>query len=368
MSRGNGKIMYGVIGLGRAGWDMHIAELRTRQDAGIVAVVDSEPSRLDEASSQLGCDTHRSIDGLLEDDRIEVIVIATPSDRHTAETLQALRAGKHVIVEKPMATSTTDARKMIDCAAEAGLQLLVHQQHRFSPLFRYIESVTKSGVLGRIFLIRNHIAMFRRRNDWQTLMKYGGGELNNTGSHFIDQVLQLLGSRVVEVMGDIRRVVSAGDADDHVKVMMRAENGCMVDMEISRAEAIATPVPLWTICGEYGTLTCSSQSATIRWFDPAQAPSLSVVDGPALNRTYTNNDELPWQEQVVSIPDRAERTFYDNVYNVIRRGEAPHVTPESVLEALRVIEMVRASSSSRRVVTSGPGCDNSLPKDVASVQ
>ncbi|MCX5658170.1 MAG: Gfo/Idh/MocA family oxidoreductase [Planctomycetota bacterium] len=98
-------IRYGVIGLGRAGWDIHVAGLRNRPDAKIVAVADPVADRRNEAASAFGCKTYSKIGQLLTNPDVEVAVIATPSALHGPDSKRAFKAGKHVVVEKPASSS-----------------------------------------------------------------------------------------------------------------------------------------------------------------------------------------------------------------------------------------------------------------------
>ena len=334
-------IRYGIVGLGRAGWDIHVRQLRERSDARIVAVVDPVAERCAEASGELGCKTHKSLAKLLKQGDVEVVVVATPSVLHAADSIKAMRAGKHVVVEKPMAMNLAEADRMIKVSQETGRKLFVHQNYRFHPEFLHLQEVVRSGIIGRVFHIRNYISSFVRRNDWQTLARNGGGVLNNTCPHFIDQLLQLMGGTITQVMGDLQQIASAGDVEDHVKALMRSDNGCTADLEISTAENIAQPLPKWILCGTHGTLTSDGKTSTIRWFDPAQVQPLPVIDGPAPNRKYGNQDKLPWQEKTVDAVGPSAGTFYDNVAAVIRRGEPMVITPQSVREVIKVIAMIR---------------------------
>jgi scyllo-inositol 2-dehydrogenase (NADP+) len=336
-------IRYAVVGLGRAGWNIHVHQLRGRPDAKIVAVADPADERRDEAAAEFGCKTYPNIKPLLKHDDVDVVVVATPSVNHGPDSIAAMKAGKHVVVEKPMAMSMAEADRMIRTSAETGRKLFVHQNQRFSPEFRHLREIVDSGVLGRIFHIRNYSSHFARRNDWQTLAKNGGGLLNNTCPHFLDQLLQLLPGNVVGVFGDLQQIVSSGDVEDHVKAMFRTDTGATADIEVSTSENVAMPLPRWILCGSTGTLTMppDGKTSTLRWYDPSQVQPLEVIDGPARDRKYGSGDKLPWQERMIDVPDRAATTFYDNVYGVLRRGEGMVVTPESVRDVISAIALIR---------------------------
>jgi scyllo-inositol 2-dehydrogenase (NADP+) len=241
--------------------------------------------------------------------------------------------------------SVAEADRMIRVAQETNRKLFIHQNYRFYPEFLHLKEVVDSGVLGRLFHIRNYISSFNRRNDWQTLAKNGGGQLNNTCSHFLDQIMQLADGTVTQVMSDMQRIASAGDVEDHVKAMLRFDNGVTADMEISTAENISTPLPKWILCGTHGTLTNDGKTSTVRLFDPAQAPPLEVNDGPAANRKYGNDDKLPWQEKTIPVEPRPEGAFYRNVQGVLRNNEPMRVTPDSVREVIRVMQWIRKGTA-----------------------
>jgi predicted dehydrogenase len=348
-------VRYGIVGLGRAGWDIHVKALRGREGASIVAVADPVAERRDQAAAELGCKTYPTLARMLKHADAEVIVIATPSAMHGPDTRKSLKAGRHVVVEKPMSLSVAEADRMIAAARDADRRLFVHQNYRFFPEFRHLQEVLRSGILGRLFHIRCNLLSFRRRNDWQTMVKNGGGVLNNTCPHFIDQALQFAAAPITACMGDLRRIASAGDAEDHVKALLRAENGVTIDLEVSSVENVPAQPYKWTLCGSCGTLTTDGQTSTIRWFDPQAAPPLEAVDGPAANRAYGNADSLPWQEKVVPAVAAVEGDFYGNVFAVLRRGEPQVITPESVREVMRVIALIRKG-------TSFPGRPTKAPK------
>jgi predicted dehydrogenase len=339
-----GPVRYAVVGLGRAGWNIHVYQLRPKADARIVAVADPMAERRDEAVKEFGCKAYESIDVMLADKSLdaEVVVVATPSNLHGPDTKKALKAGKHVVVEKPMAMSVAEADSMIKAAKAAKRKLFVHQNYRFHREFTYYKHVIDSGLLGKVFHLRNSlVSNFGRRNDWQTLAKNGGGVLNNTCPHFIDQGLQLMGTPVVQVIGDLKQIVGAGDVEDHVNVFIKGKNGCTFHLEVSSVQAMPAPLPKWTICGTQGTLVSDGKNATIKWFDPAQVQPIKAVDAAATDRKYGNDDKLPWQTKTEPCEGPNIGDFYDNVYAVLRNKAKQVISPESVREVIRVIAASR---------------------------
>jgi predicted dehydrogenase len=334
-------IRYGILALGRAGWDIHVKELRNRADAKIVACADPMPERRAQAEAELGCKTYPTLAKLLKQEDVEVVVIATPSAQHAPDTKKALKAGKHVICEKPMALSLGETDSVIKAAQASGKQLFIHQNYRFFPEPNHLFEVVASGILGKLWHVRHYQTQFVRRYDWQTLAKNGGGTLNNTCPHFIDVLIQLIGSPIQTICGDLQQIASVGDVEDHVKIFLRGENGVTADLEVSNAQALPAPLPSWILCGTHGTLTSDGVTSTIRYFDPAQIKPLQVIDGPVVDRSYAK-EQLPWQEKQLRVEDRADkRTFYDNVVEVLREGKPMRVTLEQVRELMRVIATAR---------------------------
>lgn len=253
----------------------------------------------------------------------------------------ALRAGKHVVVEKPMAMSLREADRMIAAARKAAKVLTVHQSRRYSPDIMYIRQVIESGILGEVFFIRMGGYSFQRRADWQMLRKFGGGQLNNWGSHVVDQALTLLKHPVNKVYADLRHTVGAGDAEDHLKIVLQADRGPTIDIELTGACAV--PLPQWVLMGTCGTLVSQGGTSRIRYLNPKglRKPRVSEV---LTHRRYGTDEQLPWQEK--EEPTRTEQSvdFYGNLYAAIRHRSKLLVTPESVRELIRVLDLRRKTS------------------------
>lgn len=333
-------ISVGIAGLGRSGWDIHARLLEPLEDLyRIGAVVDASPERRQEAIDRFDCLAYTQFDELLADPAVELIVVALPSFLHADCAIAGLEAGKHVVCEKPMADSLDGADRMLAAAQASDRVLTIFQNRRYNPDFRKVREILDSGVLGRIVQIRLTASGFSRRWDWQTLKRFGGGSLNNTGPHFLDMALQLFGPAEPEVFVHLDKALTLGDADDHVKLVFKADGAPTVDIEISACDAF--PNEMWHILGTRGGLKGDSRSLRWKFFDPADLPPRTLSTEPTPGRSY-NRDEIPWQEeswQADVSPGVAHQAFYRDLYRTIREGAALAVTPESVRRVIWLQEL-----------------------------
>ncbi len=336
-------ITTGVVGLGRIGWSHHAKLMHQHPAFQVTACVDPLRERREEAERELGCATFADIKELLKSGLAELAVVCTMSVDHCAHSLAALRTGLHVLVEKPMAMNVREVDRMIAAAKKARKVLTIHQSNRGGRGPRFIRETIDSGILGKVFWIRFTGHSFFRRNDWQTLKRYGGGYLNNNGAHSVDYCLTLLDSPIKDVWGDLKHMVTAGDADDFMKVVIRGKNGRVIEVEQSYACAFRQPT--WLVAGTCGTMQINGREAHIKYFDPKKVKPLKVVDGAAPGRRYGNKDKLPWKEKTVEVkPRKSYPNFYDNLAAAIRRGRKLLITPESVRQQVWVLDQVRKSA------------------------
>lgn len=325
-------IRVGIAGLGRSGWDIHAKLLQPMGDRyRIVAVTDADATRRLEAVERFDCLAYANFNDLINDKAVELVVVSLPSFLHADCAITALDAGKHVVCEKPMAASLADADRMVAAAAKPGAPVLsIFQNRRYNPDFRKVQEIIASGVLGRTVQIRMTESRFSRRWDWQTLKKFGGGSLNNTGPHFLDIILQLFGPAQPEVFVHLDRTLSLGDADDHVKLVLKAEGAPTIDLEISSCDAY--PDETWHILGTQGGLHGSPRRLEWKFFNPAELIPRELDTQPTPDRSY-NRDSIPWQEASwdrTEETDDAYRGFYRDLYATIRNGAPLAITPESV--------------------------------------
>lgn len=339
-------IRVGIAGLGRSGWNIHARLLEPlTEQFQVAAVVDADAGRRNEAVERFDCMAYTSYDALLADQGVELIIVALPSHLHADLAIAALDAGKHVVCEKPMATSLADADRMVAAAAASEQHLTIFQNRRYDPHFVQVRKLIDSGILGRIVQIRVTASNFGRRWDWQTLKKFGGGTLNNTGPHFIDLVLQLFGdAEPTQIYAHLDRTLTLGDADDHVKLVFQGADTPTIDMEMSAAEAY--PGEFWHIMGTQGGLTGSLKQLRWRYIEPDQLPPRELDTMPTPDRSY-NRDEITWHEgswHADEYTGLGYEAYYLDLYQTIRNGAPLFVTPESVRRVIWLMEECRRLS------------------------
>lgn len=346
MSKNSGKnsgpIRTAIAGLGRAGWGIHVQGIKDRDDFKIVACIDPEPERRKEAENLLGARTYSDWKSFLKDtNNTELVIIATASNMHTPMSIDALKAGLHVLSEKPMAVNLKEASKMMLAAKKAKKLYSVHQNYRCFPELHQALSIMNSGILGRVFYIKMNWSGFSRRNDWQTLRKFGGGTMNNTCPHSIDFALQFMQSPVVDIWGDLQAITTAGDADDHVKILMRGKNGRVIDHEVSCS--IAFHQPKLMIMGSLGTLMQVDKEYHIKYLDPKTLSKLKVDARLAVpGRKYGVGETLQWQEKRFPMaPPEMALNFYTEFYKSIREKKPLLVKPAEVYAQMQVNAQAR---------------------------
>lgn len=335
----------GILGLGRSGWAIHADAIKDHPRFTVSAVADPVPERRSEAVAAFGCAAYDDPYDVIADD-VDVIVVATPSASHVPQTLAALAAGKHVVVEKPMAQSAEEIDRMVKAAEQADQLLTCYQPRRFDADFAAVRDIVRSGQLGEIILTRRSLHHFLRRTDWQMLRKFDGGALSNAIPHLLDQTLLLLDdpSQQIDVFVDLRHTIGAGDAEDHAIVCLRPESGPLIELEASYC--VALPQPEWWVVGTAGSLQGSlTDGLTRRWSDPNLWSDVDVDEGPAAGRRYGSQEVLPWNDEHLSIAP-AQRTpaltFYDGLAESIHTGAELLVTPQSVRRQIEIIAHARS--------------------------
>ncbi|MCK4244111.1 MAG: Gfo/Idh/MocA family oxidoreductase [Candidatus Omnitrophica bacterium] len=337
------RLKCGVVGLGRIGWSTHCKKIQEREDLELVCVVDPLAERREEAITTFKTKVFSTIEEAIGNLNLDLLVIASPSKFHAEQTIKALNAGIHVLVEKPMAETLKEVDEMIAISKKKGKVLAVHQQHHFAADYIQLREILDSGILGKIYRIVYRSYRFARRSDWQSLKRMGGGTLSNTGPHGIDMLLGILGGKAELLFADLRKVATVGDAEDVVILLFKGEKGELVEFESNSAAAF--PEPNWYIMGESGTLIYQDSTFRIKHFNPDKLMPLSADDSLAVKgRTYDNKDRIPWQEETIPLDQTKSLDFYDNLVAAIYGKEKLRVPLEDIREQIRLINEAKKIS------------------------
>jgi predicted dehydrogenase len=341
----NSPIKVGIAGLGRSGWNIHGKTLGEMSEYfQILSVTDSNAERLGEIAESVGCRAASSLEGMLADPDLELIVIATPNAFHSTHAIQALERGKHVVVEKPVALDCEQLDAIIAASRKSDRWATPFQQRRYEPHFQKVLEIVNSNRLGRIIHLRISWHGFKRRWDWQTLREFSGGSLNNNGPHLLDHALEFLpeGSEP-EVFSDLKQGLSLGDTEDHVKIVLKTPGAPTIDIELS--DVVAFPQDRWLISGTHGGLKGTESKLHWKWVDWSQQPTPVVKRTPSPDRSY-DSESLVWQEDRWETPSGFDPSvaFYRDLYRTLRHNDPPFITLESVRRRISVMEKCRKQS------------------------
>lgn len=341
------KIGVGIIGFGRSGCGIHanaLAQMRDRFD--VVAICDLLPERRSSEKFPQASPC-ASAEELLNNPAVELVVVSTFNYTHSAVTIQALRAGKHVLCEKPFGLTVDDVDAMITAAAAGRRVLQPFQQRRYEQDFQKILKICRSGILGRLTHVKITWSGFNRRWDWQTSRQYSGGQLYNNCPHLVDFGMVLLGNDTPEIWCDMKNSLSAGDAEDEVKILLRAPGAPTVELELF--STCAYPQEKYLICGTAGTLRSNDTGLEWKYVDWNTMPERKLDLTPTENRTY-NRETLNWKSgswQANSNSDSGAgaapaslpvMTLYSKLYDTICTGAPQEIPPEVVRTRIAVLQ------------------------------
>ncbi len=336
-------IAVGILGYGRAGCDMQAAELKGREGKfRIAAVCDLIPARREKAAAEHGCKTYARYEDMLADPEIELISIASRSCDHFKHAMLALRANKLVFQEKPLCSTFAEAKTLRAEAAKHHDALFMRHNRRFEPLFQHIREIIASGILGDVFEIKLRRNSYARRDDWQTLTKFGGGQLLNWGPHIIDHALRFLKTPPVSLWSDLKQVAAAGNCEDHLKIVMKNAKGLVVDLEISGGSAIGEPEYL--ISGTKGALKASGKTITLRYWDPKVKPVKRVASPDTPEAGFGSKDNLAWIEQEIETSPKLKcsmTSVWDYLYEAVRKGKHYPITLDEAVAVMDIISRVK---------------------------
>jgi len=337
----NRRLKIAISGLGRIAWDYHIPTILRHPQFELTAVADPLEERRQEAVRRFGVQAvYADVAAMLAADKPDLLVIASPTCFHMEQTMAAFKAGIDVICEKPLAGKAAEALRMVDAMKHYRRRLMVYQPHRLTGEAVALKQILASGMLGRVVMVRRTNNNFSRRDDWQAFAAYGGGMLNNYGSHYLDQFIYLFGGNMKTINAVTRCLVSCGDAEDFVKLLAVNGRDVTFDLEINMASAFESES--WEVYGLCGSARLEKHRWLVRYFQPGKLKPLSAQTGfAAAGRSYPYEADIPWQEQFFPCSNVGLPGFYDYCYRYFALDEAPLIPVENSMEVMRLLEQCR---------------------------
>ncbi len=294
-----------------------------------------------------GVSTCTELREIEEDPNIDVVIVSTPPDTHAAISRQMLRAGKHVVSEKPFCLTTSEADELIQLAQDNQRALTVYQCRRWDPDFLAIQEVLKRETIGDVFHIETFIGGYAHPCDyWHSHEPISGGVFYDWGSHYLDWILQLVPDTIVSVRGaEHKRVWHDVTNADHSSVYLRFAGG--QEAEFMHSDIAAAMKPKWYILGTQGAIVGHWRQETVktrRWsgdlIEERLAPSESLPD------LYVHTREMSGaiHEQHLMLPEAPLYAFHRNLANHLHCDEPLAVPPEQSRRNIAVMEAAKRSA------------------------
>lgn len=346
----NNKYAVGIVGFGgMAGW--HYELITERQDhMTIKGVFDIKQDRQDYAKT-LGLIAYDSLEDLLADEEIDIVLCATPNDVHKDVVIKALRAGKNTVCEKPVALNLTELEEMIAVSEETGKVFSVHQNRRWDQDFRTIKKIYDENAIGEVFNIESRIHGSRGiPGDWRGHKEFGGGMVLDWGVHLIDQVLLLLPDEKVSTIYCQLHHVTNELVDDGFHLVMNFSSGKRVLIEVGTSNFVN--LPRWYVQGRDGTaiapdFTAFSITKVTDWNKNDAVP---IKTAAGLTKTMAPRTEETIKTEVYPqvMPDIIE--FYQNFTATIEGREEQYIKHHEVVRVMKLMEAAFKSAELNQVV------------------
>lgn len=348
------KLRAGVIGCGWVSDFKHFPLLSKHPEIEVTAVCDIDVSRAKRAVDVYGLSSAKIYEDykeLCQDTNVDVVFVLTPNSLHAEMTILALESGKHVLVEKPMATTGADAKRMAETARRTGKKLTIGHQWRFLRNRLYIKQLVETGMLGDIYYAKANDVRYRGQPYWgQYLSKKGngGGEMLDGAPHALDLTMWLMDNfKPVSVKGNVMTKMNYAfdgnsfdgeevrwdpnhDVEDTGFALITMENGAVIYLEA----AWSMNMLFDDACVLVGT------KAGIDMGGPCQVRINQVVNGK----------QVLTEPQGIQIDSSYTRVTFaggyelDHFIDAIKNDKEPIVTPEQGVAVTQVLEGIYISS------------------------
>ena len=336
------KVKVGVIGCGSIARFRHLPEYHTHPNVEIIAVCDVALERAQSVAQTYGAKAYTDYIELLNDEEINAVSICTPNVFHAPMSIAALQVGKHVLCEKPMATTIEDAERMNEATNVSGKILMIGHNQRFVPSHQKAKAMIAKGELGKIYSFRTAFG-HSGPEDWSIDGKDSWffkkdqaviGAMGDLGVHKADLLRFILGEEMMEVAAFVdTSAKKETNVDDTAVCILRTESGI-----------IGTLAASWSYLKEDNSTIIYGEKAVLRLEDdPTYSLIIQHVDG----RTETiqlgqiqSNDEGGQHDSGVI------RAFIDSIVN----QKVPPITGMEGLKSLKVILAAIESNATKKMI------------------
>lgn len=344
------KYLLAIVGFGGMGnWHGELIQKRFT-DIVLAGIYDIKQERIEFAKNK-NIYTYKSLNDILNDENVDIVVIATPNDVHKDIAIKSLKADKHVVCEKPVTINSSELQEIFNAAREYNKIFTVHQNRRWDEDFRTIKKIYDEGLIGDVYKIESRVHGSRGiPGDWRRKKAHGGGMMLDWGVHLIDQILLMVNEKVKRIYCKLTHITN-DEVDDGFNLIMTFESGITVLLEVGTNNFIN--LPRWYMMGEKGTAVINDWSMNgkiVRARSKNENDAIPVKTAAGLTKTMAPRTEktiitmdLPKVQTDIS-------DYYLNLIDAIKGKTEIIVKHEEVMRVMKVMEAAFESDRLDKVV------------------
>jgi len=345
----NHKYAVAIVGFGgMAKWHREI--LMDFDRIQCIGTFDIDEKR-QEAARDSDLHAYGSLDELLHDSAVDIVLIATPNDLHKGIAMAAMKAHKTVVCEKPVTLCSEDLKEMMDCAKQYQVHFTVHQNRRWDEDYLIMKKIYDKGLLGEVFNIESRVHGSRGiPGDWRGKKQQGGGMVLDWGVHILDQILQMVPEKIDSVYAKMLHITN-DEVDDGFRILLTFESGKTALLEVGTSNFIS--LPRWYMQGVNGTAVIHDFSADgkimrIQNWDKREVIPVKTAAG--LTKTMAPRTDDTIMEHDLPVVESDIHDFYKNVVAVIEGREEPLIKHEELMRCMKLMEAAFESDRQNQTV------------------
>jgi predicted dehydrogenase len=284
------SVNYGLVGIGNtvnSAWPYHFTGTKGNPKINFTSVFDIDTKKGKKLAKIFNLRFYDTYETMLESD-IDAVLILVPHHAHEEVVVKAAKAGKHILCEKPMATTLEGCDHMIEATSKAGVKFMIAENHRFLPAHQYIYDYIKQGYIGKPFMVRTFEGVYETHNvnnpkSWKaSIEKAGGGALMDMGVHKFATLNWILNDKVESTYCWVAKQITnlPGKAEDNAFILLKYHSGIVAECTLSFT-VNATPSNQLEVYGTKGTLIENHS-----WKDPLRLYSSKELDAEKSDGWY----------------------------------------------------------------------------------